>query len=118
MWIEKYFEHLEKCILVDCDFLFSANVSELSEMDSGECVLSALLRVVPHSKALHNWLKVPAEPHFRVCCSLIDLSRLRSSQLFITNRHKFLIEPATLQDSGLKQAGLLEQSVFNKFFFK
>lgn len=116
VWIERYLEHLEKCILVDCDFLFSANVSELWEMDLGECIMSAPLRVVPHSKALHRWLKVPAERYFRMCCSLINLSRLRTSQLFIANRHEFLIEAATLQDSGLKQAGLLEQSVFNKFF--
>ena len=119
VWLDVYLKHLGRCILMDCDFICAADIDELWDLDLGPCLISAPLRTVPHSKVLHQWLDVPPGKYFRMCCSVLNLDKMRQHQDFVFKRRDFLLEAASVASTasgGLKQAGLLEQSVFNKFF--
>ena len=118
LWLGEYLDHLQRCVLLDCDLLFNADIQDIWDLDLGDDALSAPLRGHPHPPDLHAWLQVPPEHYFRACCCLIDLERFRSFQAFIDNRRKFLMESQSMYDQGLSQAGLLEQSVLNRFFSK
>ena len=118
LWLADYLGALPRCVLLDCDLLFQADIQELWDLDLGDNVLSAPLRGHPHSPALHDWLQVSPEEYFRACCCLIDLEKLSSCCSFVENRREFLMESQRMCVQGVPQAGLLEQSVFNRFFSK
>lgn len=118
LWLADYLGALSRCVLLDCDLLFQADIQEIWDVDLGDNALSAPLRGHPHSPALHAWLQVLPEDYFRACCCLIDLNKLRSCRPFVESRREFLMESQRMCDQGLPQAGLLEQSVFNRFFSK
>lgn len=116
LWLADYLGALRRCVLLDCDLLFQADIQEIWDVDLGDNALSAPLRGHPHSPALHAWLQVSPEDYFRACCCLIDLDKLRSCRPFVENRKQFLMESQHMCDQGLPQAGFLEQSVLNHFF--
>ena len=116
IWIAELLHPLDRCLLLDCDLLFHLDVQRLWLLDLGENCLSAPLRGIPHSPELHDWLGVPAERYFRMTCCLMNLQRLRAESAFCSGREAFLNEARFRADQGLKQADLLEQSVFNRFF--
>ena len=118
LWLAEYLSDLQRCVLLDCDLLFCADIQDIWEMSLGGNTLSAPLRGRPHPPELHAWLQVLPSEYFRVCCCLIDLGKLRSHRPFIENRSKFLLESQNMFNQGLIQAGFLEQSVFNHFFSK
>lgn len=118
LWLADYLESLSRCVLLDCDLLFQADIQDIWDVDLGDNALSAPLRGHPHSPALHAWLQVSPEDYFRACCCLVDLDKLRSCTPFVKNRKEFLMESQRMCDQGVPQAGLLEQSVFNRFFSK
>ena len=116
LWLADYLGALHRCVLLDCDLLFQADIQEIWDMDLADNALSAPLRGHPHSPALHAWLQVSPEEYFRACCCLINLDKLRSYRPFIENRREFLMESQRMSDKGVPQAGFLEQSVLNRFF--
>ena len=118
LWLGDYLDSLSRCVLLDCDLLFNADIQEIWDLKLGNNVLSAPLRGHPHPPKLHAWLQVSPESYFRACCCLIDLEKLRSCKSFAENRREFLMESQSMCDQGLPQAGLLEQSVLNRFFSK
>ena len=118
LWLAEYLGSLRRCVLLDCDILFQSDIQKIWNLALGGNVLSAPLRGHPHSPALHDWLQVLPEHYFRACCCLLDLEKLRSCRPFVENRREFLMESQRMCDQGLPQAGLLEQSVFNRFFSK
>ena len=118
LWLAEYLGSLRRCVLLDCDILFQSDIQKIWNLALGGNVLSAPLRGHPHSPALHDWLQVLPENYFRACCCLLDLEKLRFCRPFVENRREFLMESQRMCDQGLPQAGLLEQSVFNRFFSK
>lgn len=118
LWLGDYLANLRRCVLLDCDLLFNVDIQEIWDLELGENALSAPLRGHPHPDELHSWLQVSPENYFRACCCLIDLDKLRSCRPFTENRREFLMEAQNMCDQGLPQAGLLEQSVLNRFFSK
>lgn len=118
LWLADYLGALSRCVLLDCDLLFQADIQGIWDLDLGDNALSAPLRGHPHSPALHEWLQVSPESYFRACCCLLDLDKFRTSRPFIENKKQFLIEAQRMSDIGLPQADLLEQSVLNRFFSK
>ena len=118
LWLAEYLGSLRRCVLLDCDILFQSDIQKIWNLALGGNVLSAPLRGHPHSPALHDWLQVLPENYFRACCCLLDLEKLRFCRPFVENRREFLMESQRMCDQGLPQAGLLEQSVLNRFFSK
>ena len=118
LWLAEYLSDLHRCVLLDCDLIFCADIQDIWDVELGDNTLSAPLRGHPHPFALHDWLQVLPDEYFRACCCLIDLDKLRSSVSFVDNRQNFLFESKRKCDEGLPQAGLLEQSVLNRFFSK
>ena len=116
VWIEDYFKDLGKCILIDCDVLFTFDILRIWNLDLTSAVLSAPLRGVSHPVELHKFLNVSADKYFRMCCCLLDLEQLRVNAEFTGQRLRVLREASQLSMKGLVQAGFLEQSVFNYFF--
>ena len=116
LWLADYLVAIRRCVLLDCDLLFNADIEEIWNLELGDNILSAPLRGHPHPPALHEWLQVEPEKYFRACCCLINLDKLRSSRAFLENRKLFLIESWKKNEAGLPQAGLLEQSVLNRYF--
>ena len=116
IWIAELLHPLDRCLLLDCDLLFHLDVQRIWSLDLGQDCLSAPLRGIPHSPELHAWLGVPVERYFRMTCCLMDLQRLRAESVFCSGREAFLNEASHRAHQGLKQADLLEQSVFNRFF--
>ena len=118
LWLAEYLGSLRRCVLLDCDILFQSDIQKIWDLALGGNVLSAPLRGHPHSPALHDWLQVLPENYFRACCCLLDLEKLRFCRPFVENRREFLMESQRMCDQGVPQAGLLEQSVLNRFFSK
>ena len=116
IWIDRYLAGIDKCILIDCDLLFSLDIQYLWDIDLKGASISAPLRGVPHSEELHQKLNVSPENYFRMCCSVLNLAAIRNHQSFQAGRIGYLRQVASWFDAGLWQAGLLEQSVFNHFF--
>ena len=116
VWIEDYLKDLGKCILIDCDILFTFDILKIWDLDLNSAVLSAPLRGVSHPAELHKFLNVSVDKYFRMCCCLLDLDQLRVNTDFTGQRSRVLRDSSRLSMKGLVQAGFLEQSVFNYFF--
>ena len=79
------------------------------------CALAAVLRGRPHDKAYHAWLGIPWNRYFRMGCALMDLAMIRADKAFQEGRRDLLLEASALRAS-IPACGLLEQSLFNRFF--
>ena len=117
LWLEHYLP-IDKCILLDCDLLFNFDIAILWDVNLTLCPISAPLRGLPHPPALHEGLSIPQHLYFRMCCAVIDLHSLRQDDDFQSRKISVLYYSNDLFLSGVKQAGFLEQSVYNHFYSK
>ena len=114
-WIPDYLPKLSRCILLDCDLQVLLDIRRIWTLDlQGNC-LSAFKGGKPHPQAYYDWLRTSRERYFRMGVCLMNLRRIRRHQTFIKERHRFLME-AERKRKTMSQAGLLEQSLFNRFF--
>ncbi|MDA9739780.1 hypothetical protein N9U66_00135 [Synechococcus sp. AH-736-M20] len=114
-WIPDYLPKLKRCILLDCDLQVLLDIRRIWTLDlQGNC-LSAFQGGKPHPPAYYDWLRTSRDRYFRMCVCLMNLRRLRRNKSFINSRYHFLLE-AEEKRSLIPQAGLLEQSLFNRFF--
>ena len=114
-WIAEYLPQLDRCLLLDCDLLVRLDLARVWEMSLEGCVLAAVLRGRPHAEDYHAWLGTPWNRYFRMGCTLMDLEMIRSNNAFQEGRRDLLLEASSLRAS-LPACGLLEQSLFNRFF--
>ena len=116
-WVPEYLTRLNKCILLDCDLQVFLDIRRIWEIDlDGKC-LSAYQGGKVHPQIYYDWLKVSRENYFRMGVCLLDLAQIRSCKEFKENRHDFLVN-AFKASKSMPQAGLLEQSLFNRYFSK
>lgn len=114
-WLPDYLPHVKRCILLDCDLQVLLDIQRLWMMDlHGKC-LSAFQGGKPHPQAYYDWLRTTRDRYFRLGVCLMDLRQMRQYDAFIQGRYRFL-EEANEKRSTMPQAGLLEQSLFNRFF--
>ena len=114
-WIADYLPQLDRCLLLDCDLLVRLDLACVWQMALEGCALAAVLRGRPHDKAYHAWLGIPWNRYFRMGCALMDLAMIRADKAFKEGRRDLLLEASALRAS-IPACGLLEQSLFNRFF--
>ena len=114
-WIPDYLLHVKRCILLECDLQVFLDIQRLWMMDlHGKCI-SAFQGGKPHPQAYYDWLRTTRDRYFRMGVCLMDLRQMRQYDAFIQGRYRFL-EEANEKRLTMPQAGLLEQSLFNRFF--
>ena len=116
-WIPDYLPKLRRCILLDCDLQFLLDIREIWKLELGRNCLSAFQGGKPHPQAYYDWLRTSRERYFRMGVCLMNLRQIRRHESFIQGRQRFLLE-AKEKMTNMPQAGLLEQSLFNRFFSK
>ena len=114
-WLNDYLPHIKRCILLDCDLQVLMDIRSIWNIDLQGSYLSAYTGGKQHPQNYYDWIKTSPDNYFRMGVCLMDLERIRSYSDFIKNRKSFL-EEALLVREKIKQAGLFEQSLYNRFF--
>ena len=114
-WLPDYLAGVERRLLLDCDLQVLLDVHTLWQLDLGDTPLAAFQGGKRHPDAYYDWIQTPPDRYFRMGVCLMDLQAIRAHHAFITGRSAFLQEAARMT-AQIKQAGLYEQSLFNRFF--
>ena len=116
-WIPDYLPHLNRCILLDCDLLVLLDIRRIWSLNlKGKC-LSAFQGGGQEPQVHYDWIKTPREQYFRMGVCLMNLRRIRKDKAFIHERLHFLEDAwEKFKSKTMPHAGLLEQSLFNRFF--
>ena len=118
-WIPDYLPHLNRCILLDCDLLVLLDIRRIWSLDLQGTCLSAFQGGGQKPQVHYDWIKTPREQYFRMGFCLMNLRRIRQDKAFIKER-RFFLEDAweKFKSKTMPHAGLLEQSLFNRFLSK
>ena len=114
-WIPEYLPKLSRCLLLDCDLQVLLDIRQIWTLDLQRNCLAAFQGGKPHPQAYYDWLMTSRERYFRMGVCMMNLRRIRRHKAFIQGRYRFLLEAKEKQRT-MPQAGLLEQSLFNRFF--
>ena len=114
-WIPEYLPKLSRCLLLDCDLQVLLDIRRIWTLDLQNNCLGVFQGGKPHPQGYYDWLGTSRERYFRMGVCLMNLRRIRQHKDFLQERHRFLIEAKEKQQT-MPQAGLLEQSLFNRFF--
>ena len=115
VWLPEYLQHLDRCLLLDCDLQVLLDIRQLWDLDLGQTALAAFQGGKQHPEAYYYWIQTPQERYFRMGVCLMDLQKIRSHAFFMGSRADFLSEAKQVR-LQIKQAMLYEQSLFNRFF--
>lgn len=113
-WLPEYLPSLQRCLVLDCDLIALTDVHRIWSIELNGKTLAALLRRKPRSKAYHDWIQTAPDRYFRMCICLMDLDSIRANKTFIKERIAFL-QLTARQRHEMKEANLLEQSLFNRY---
>ena len=114
-WLNDYLPRIKRCILLDCDLQVLMDIRSIWNIDLKKQYLSAFTGGKKHPQKYYDWIKTSPLNYFRMGVCLMDLERIRGFTDFIDNRTSFL-EEALLVRNEIKQAGMFEQSLYNRFF--
>ena len=116
-WIPDYLPHLNRCILLDCDLLVLLDIRRIWSLDLQGTCLSAFQGGGQKPERYYDWIKTSREQYFRVPVCLLNLRRMRQDKAFIQERRGFLEDAwEKFKNKTITHAGLLEQSLFNRYF--
>ena len=116
-WIPDYLPHLNRCILLDCDLLVLLDIRQIWSLDLQGMCLSAFQGGGKKPKVYYDWIKTPREQYFRVPVCLMNLRRIRKDKAYMQERLAFLEDAwQKFKTKTITHAGLLEQSLFNRYF--
>ena len=114
-WLPEYLPSIKRCILLDCDLQVLLDIKLIWNLRLNGRHLSAFQGGKSHPSAYYEWIRTPQNLYFRMGVCLMDLRRIRGYDEFLSNRQNFLREAQALRPQ-LPQAGLLEQSLYNRYF--
>ena len=116
-WIPEYLPGLKRCILLDCDLLVLLDIRRIWSLDLQGTCLSAFQGGGQKPQVHYDWIKTPREKYFRMGVCLMNLRRMRQHKAFIQERRGFLEDAwEKFTTRTMPHAGLLEQSLFNRYF--
>ena len=116
-WIPDYLPHLNRCILLDCDLLVLLDIRRIWSLDLQGTCLSAFQGGGKKPQVHYDWIKTSREQYFRMGVCLMNLRGMRQDKAFMQGRRGFLEDAwQKFKTKTMPHAGLLEQSLFNRFF--
>jgi len=114
-WLPEYLPNLKRCISLDCDLQVLMDICLIWDLPLKDHALSAFQGGKPHPSDYYDWIRTSQDRYFRMGVCLMDLRSIRNCRDFVQGRLGFLHEARSLLVT-IPQAGLFEQSLYNRYF--